>query len=123
MTLRYSAQSVWITNLKRFISSGNAVDPIPIAADATTTEAGGASAPSQTKHCAEMYKVFLQADDLAIDYMPASGSQRIIMEMTRLSMNTQIVEGAPMQRYKVNAHEVAVKLSNGGWQANGFGGG
>ena len=108
VTLKYSAQSEWISNLKAYFAAGN---PSPDTAmmDSPHTE--------ESARSAGMYKMFFQADDSAIDYLPeqrggADKGSRVIVDIVRLSMNAHIVDGAPVQRYKLSAKEIFIKIAN-----------
>ena len=71
----------------------------------------------ESARSAGMYKMFFQADDSAIDYLPeqrggADKGSRVIVDIVRLSMNAHIVDGAPVQRYKLSAKEIFIKIAN-----------
>ena len=56
VTLRYSMQSVWITNLKRFVASGNEVDPPLDAAETAATGEPLAKSTEQPRKAAHKAK-------------------------------------------------------------------
>ena len=102
--LRHSfALASWVSTLQGLPSLGAAGD--------TGKDPGLSSVSAGT---GPVLKLFIQADDSAIDYVPEDPAFNVrpLLEVVRFNVDAQIVQGAVLQQYAMSVQGMTLKLAN-----------